>query len=83
MAVQDEHTKYWLGSVLNHVLMHQTIIGQEAIKQLEYAGYFSGYCCCAFKAAVLILPALLFLSCTTSIGRQESVPYCGRRSIRN
>jgi len=28
-------TKYALGSVLNHVLMHQTIIGQEAIKQME------------------------------------------------
>jgi tryptophan synthase beta chain len=37
-AVADEHTKYSLGSVLNHVLMHQTVIGQEAIKQLEYAG---------------------------------------------
>jgi len=33
-------TKYALGSVLNHVLMHQTIIGQEAIKQLEMAGEF-------------------------------------------
>lgn len=38
MAVGDEHTKYALGSVLNHVLLHQTIIGQEAKKQLEYAG---------------------------------------------
>ncbi len=37
-AVADEHTKYSLGSVLNHVLMHQTIIGQEAIKQMEYTG---------------------------------------------
>lgn len=36
--VADENTKYSLGSVLNHVLMHQTIIGQEAIKQMEYAG---------------------------------------------
>lgn len=40
MAVQDGDTKYALGSVLNHVLLHQTIIGQEAIKQLEYAGDF-------------------------------------------
>ncbi len=38
MAVGDEHTKYALGSVLNHVLLHQTIIGQEAKKQLEYTG---------------------------------------------
>ena len=37
-ALGDEHTKYALGSVLNHVLTHQTIIGQEAMKQLEYAG---------------------------------------------
>jgi tryptophan synthase beta chain len=32
--------KYALGSVLNHVLMHQTVIGQEALKQLELAGEF-------------------------------------------
>jgi tryptophan synthase beta chain len=36
-AVQRDDTKYSLGSVLNHVLMHQTIIGQEAMKQLEMA----------------------------------------------
>ncbi len=38
MAVQSEITKYALGSVLNHVLMHQTIIGQEALLQMEKAG---------------------------------------------
>lgn len=38
MAAKDEHTKYSLGSVLNHVLLHQTIIGEEAIKQMEMAG---------------------------------------------
>lgn len=37
-AASDEHTKYALGSVLNHVKLHQTIIGQEAIKQMEMAG---------------------------------------------
>jgi tryptophan synthase beta chain len=37
-AVQDETTKYSLGSVLNHVLLHQTIIGLEAQKQLAMAG---------------------------------------------
>lgn len=40
-AVEDaatrEDTKYALGSVLNHVLMHQTVIGLEAQKQLEMA----------------------------------------------
>lgn len=39
-ALMDDSTKYALGSVLNHVLMHQTIIGEEAIKQLEKAGDF-------------------------------------------
>jgi tryptophan synthase beta chain len=41
-AVEDaatrDDTKYALGSVLNHVLLHQTVIGQETIKQLELAG---------------------------------------------
>lgn len=39
-AATNEDTKYSLGSVLNHVLMHQTVIGQEAIKQFEKAGDF-------------------------------------------
>jgi len=34
-AAKHEDTKYSLGSVLNHVLMHQTVIGLEAKKQLE------------------------------------------------
>lgn len=38
MAAQREDTKYALGSVLNHVLLHQTIIGLEAHKQMEKAG---------------------------------------------
>lgn len=38
IAAGDEHTKYSLGSVLNHVLTHQTVIGLEALKQLEKAG---------------------------------------------
>jgi tryptophan synthase beta chain len=37
-AVSRDDTKYSLGSVLNHVLLHQTIIGQEAMKQMEIAG---------------------------------------------
>ncbi len=39
-AATEEGTNYSLGSVLNHVLMHQTVIGQEAIKQMEIAGDF-------------------------------------------
>lgn len=38
IAAQDPYTKYSLGSVLNHVILHQTIIGQEALLQLEKAG---------------------------------------------
>jgi len=38
IAAQRADTKYSLGSVLNHVLLHQTVIGQEAIAQLEMAG---------------------------------------------
>jgi tryptophan synthase beta chain len=35
IAVQDPYTKYSLGSVLNHVILHQTIIGEEALRQME------------------------------------------------
>jgi len=37
-TVRTPGTKYALGSVLNHVCMHQTVIGQEAIRQMELAG---------------------------------------------
>src|SRR2546423_13622430 len=43
-AVEDAATHddahYSLGSVLNHVLLHQTVIGQEALKQLDLAGEY-------------------------------------------
>jgi tryptophan synthase beta chain len=38
VAAQRDDTRYSLGSVLNHVLMHQSVIGEEAILQLELAG---------------------------------------------
>lgn len=38
MAVEDPTTRYALGSVLNHVLLHQTIIGEEALLQLAKVG---------------------------------------------
>ncbi|HEV2136822.1 MAG TPA: TrpB-like pyridoxal phosphate-dependent enzyme [Terracidiphilus sp.] len=38
IAAKDPETKYALGSVLNHVLLHQTVIGQEAIEQMSLAG---------------------------------------------
>lgn len=37
-AASSPEVKYSLGSVLNHVLLHQTVIGQEAVKQMEMAG---------------------------------------------
>lgn len=37
-AATSDDTKYSLGSVLNHVLLHQTVIGQEAKEQMEMAG---------------------------------------------
>ena len=38
VAAQDPDCNYSLGSVLNHVLLHQTVIGQEAILQMQQAG---------------------------------------------
>ncbi|MDH4326593.1 MAG: TrpB-like pyridoxal phosphate-dependent enzyme [Betaproteobacteria bacterium] len=38
VAATHDDTKYALGSVLNHVLTHQTVVGQEAMLQLEMAG---------------------------------------------
>ncbi len=37
-AATHDDTKYSLGSVLNHVLLHQTVVGQECKKQMEKAG---------------------------------------------
>jgi len=37
IAAKDSHTKYALGSVLNHVMLHQTVIGLEAIEQMALA----------------------------------------------
>ena len=38
VALKHDDVKYSLGSVLNHVLMHQTIIGEEALMQMDLAG---------------------------------------------
>jgi tryptophan synthase beta chain len=38
VAAKDPGTNYALGSVLNHVCLHQTVIGQEAMAQMEMAG---------------------------------------------
>lgn len=38
VAAKNDDTKYALGSVLNHVLLHQSVIGQEAMVQMDMAG---------------------------------------------
>ncbi|MFI3267498.1 MAG: TrpB-like pyridoxal phosphate-dependent enzyme [Rikenellaceae bacterium] len=40
LALSTPNCKYTLGSVLNHVTLHQTVIGQESIKQMEMAGEY-------------------------------------------
>ncbi len=40
LAMQTPNCKYVLGSVLNHVMLHQTVIGLEAEKQMEMAGEY-------------------------------------------
>lgn len=40
VAVKNEDTKYCLGSVLNHVALHQTVIGLECITQMELADVY-------------------------------------------
>ncbi len=43
VAAQRDDTHYSLGSVLNHVLLHQTVIGQEALLQMEQADAYPDY----------------------------------------
>jgi tryptophan synthase beta chain len=38
MVMKNEDARYCLGSVMNHVVLHQTIIGEEALRQLEMTG---------------------------------------------
>ncbi len=39
-AIRDPQAKYSLGSVLNHVLIHQSVIGEEALRQMESLGVY-------------------------------------------
>ena len=39
-ATSNGTKKYSLGSVLNHVLLHQTVIGEESLKQMDMAGEY-------------------------------------------
>jgi tryptophan synthase beta chain len=40
VAANSDDTNYSLGSVLNHVCLHQTVIGQESLQQMEMAGEY-------------------------------------------
>lgn len=40
LALKDPKTKYSLGSVLNHVMIHQSVIGEEALHQMDEAGEY-------------------------------------------
>jgi len=59
-AAMRDDTHYALGSVLNHVLLHQTIIGLEAKKQMEMAGHYPdvviGCCGGGSNLAGLVFP---------------------------
>jgi tryptophan synthase beta chain len=62
VVLKKKNARYALGSVLNHVLLHQTIVGQEAQKQMEIAGeapdIMIGCCGGGSNFAGLIFPFL-------------------------
>lgn len=65
---------YALGSVLNHVLMHQTVIGQEALKQLELAGEYPDVVVgCAGGGSNLAGVALPFVHKNLTEGRNTRI----------
>ena len=77
MAAKDPQTNYTIGSVLNHVLMHQTVIGEEAILQMEKAGAEPDVVIGCFGGGRYRLS--LF---TQKTNRRETDPgRCGRTSI--
>ena len=51
LATTTPHCKYTLGSVLNHVALHQTVIGLEAEKQMEMAGEYPDLVIACFGVA--------------------------------
>ena len=62
LAMQTPNCKYTLGSVLNHVMLHQTVIGLEAEKQMEMAGEYPdvviGCFGCGYKFSGITFPFL-------------------------
>ena len=66
-AVNTPHSKYSLGSVLNHVLLHQTIIGEETKLQLEKVGEKYPDIVIGCVGGVATLEEWLFHSCVIKI----------------
>ena len=80
-TVKHPNTKYSLGSVLNHVCLHQTVIGQEAIKQMEMAGeepdVIFGCCGGGSNFAGLAFPFI-----QQEDQGEEEIPHRRRRAFR-
>jgi tryptophan synthase beta chain len=72
VAATQEETKYALGSVLNHVLLHQTVVGQEAIQQMEMAGDFPDIVIAPFGGGFQLCWPLLPLPAPQTGRRQEA-----------
>ena len=66
VAAKDPNTRYALGSVLNHVLLHQTIIGEEALLQLRDGRRHARPTSSAAPAAARTSPACPSRSCARS-----------------
>jgi hypothetical protein len=82
--------KYSLGSVLGHVLMHQTVVGQEALQQMEMAGEYPDFvtlaperkCRCRLRGRWLVLCRLrLPLPAPEPHRRQDQQDYRGRAGL--
>lgn len=77
VAAQRDDTKYALGSVLNHVLMHQTIIGLEALAQFEMADDYPDIVVgCTGGGSNFAGIAFPFIGAGLRGGRQPSVIAC-------
>ena len=77
VAAQHDDTKYALGSVLNHVLMHQTIIGLEALAQFEMADDYPDIVVgCTGGGSNFAGIAFPFIGAGLRGGRQPSVIAC-------
>jgi tryptophan synthase beta chain len=73
-AASGGRKKYALGSVLGHVLMHQTVIGQEALQQMEMAGEYPDFVIgCAGGGSNFAGFAYPFLHQNLTAGRKSKI----------